>query len=273
MFKYSGQIVKMTTKFDHPIGYSLPIGNEFIQLNEFIGHEITIDFKGDIYCIECNTKIKKTFMQGFCYPCFINSPYTSECILKPHLCQAHDGIARDMDWAKKYCLDTHYVYLALTSNLKVGVTRSTQIPTRWIDQGAHFAIKFAKTPNRYLAGLIEIEISKHISDRTQWTRMLKKDFEYCDLKEKKEHYKKLLPKKLQEYISQNEQIFELQYPDYAKFNTIKSVNLDKTPQVIGQFTGIKGQYLIIDNKYVMNVRKYTGYVLNIAFSDLAYNPI
>jgi len=273
MVKYSGQIVKMQTNFDIPIEYSLPIGNQIIGLNNFIGHEITINFKGSIYCIACNKQIKKTFMQGFCYPCFINSPYTSECILKPHLCQAHDGIARDMDWAKEHCLDVHYVYLALTSNLKVGVTRFNQIPTRWIDQGAHFAIKFAKTPNRYLAGLIEVEISKHISDRTQWTRMLKKDFEYLNLKEKKKYYQKLLPKNLQKYISKNEKICELQYPDYAQFNTIKSINLNKTPQVLGQFTGIKGQYLIIDNKHVMNVRKYTGYVIDIAFSDLAYNHL
>ena len=124
-------------------------------------------------------------MQGFCYPCFINSPMTSECILRPHLCKAQEGTSRDMQWSKKHCLQDHYVYLALTSNLKVGVTRKTQIPTRWIDQGAHYTIKFSKTPNRFLAGCIELEISKYISDRTQWRKMLQGDFEKINLIEKK----------------------------------------------------------------------------------------
>ena len=220
--KFSGQIKKMISRHSTPISYDIPIGNDLIPISTFLDKIIEINFLNEIHCIECNREIKKTFAQGYCYPCFINSPYTSECILKPHLCQAHDGIARDMDWAKEHCLDVHYVYLALTSNLKVGETRFNQIPTRWIDQGAHFAIKFAKTPNRYLAGLIEIEISKHISDRTQWTRMLKKDFEYLDLKEKKKYYQKLLPKNLQKYISKNEKICELQN-NMNLLNTLKKI--------------------------------------------------
>ena len=144
-------------------------------------------------------KIKKTYMQGYCYPCFIESPKTSECILKPELCRAHEGEARDMEWAKEHCLQNQYVYLSLTSNLKVGVTRYTQIPTRWIDQGAHEALIFAKTPNRYTAGVIEKILSQHISDRTYWRRMLLGEYPNLDLIDEK---KKLSEINIGEYSLQ-----------------------------------------------------------------------
>ena len=271
MSKYSGQISKLNTLLGDPVEYKLPIGIENVKLNNFIGHEINIAFNGDIHCISCNKKIKKTFMQGFCYPCFINSPMTSECILRPHLCKAQEGISRDMKWSTKHCLQDHYVYLSLTSNIKVGVTRNTQIPTRWIDQGAHYAIKFSKTPNRFLAGCIEVEISKYISDRTQWRKMLQGDFERINLIEKKKELSEKLPIDLREYISNENKIVTINYPTYKNLFKIKSINLDKTPEVSGQLTGIKGQYLIIDNEFVFNVRKYTGYILGISFSELACN--
>ena len=174
-------------------------------------------------------------------------------------------------WSKKHCLQDHYVYLSLTSNIKVGVTRNTQIPTRWIDQGAHYAIKFSKTPNRFLAGCIELEISKYISDRTQWRKMLQGDFEKINLIDKKKELSEKLPIDLQEYISNENKIVTINYPTYKNLLKIKSINLDKTPNVYGELTGIKGQYLIIDNNFVFNVRKYTGYILGISFSESSYN--
>ena len=271
MSKYSGQISKLNSILNNPVEYELPIGNKNIKLNNYIGHEIKIRFNGDIHCISCNKKIKKTFMQGFCYPCFINSPLTSECILRPQLCKAHEGISRDMKWSKKYCLNNHYVYLSLTSNIKVGVTRNNQIPTRWIDQGAHYAIKFAKTPNRYLAGCIEIEISKYISDRTQWTKMLKGDFEKINLIKEKQKLSKKLNPDLKKYVTNNSKIAKINYPNYKQLDKIKSLNIDKKPRIYGQITGIKGQYIIIDNEFVLNIRKYTGYILEVEFSELAFN--
>ena len=266
MHKYIGQISKLSSLLSETVKYELPIGLEKIKLNQFIGYEINIKFKGDIFCVACNKKIKKTFMQGFCYPCFINSPNTSDCILRPHLCKAQDGISRDMEWSKKHCLKDHYVYLSLTSNLKVGVTRGSQIPTRWIDQGAHYAIKFAKTPNRFLAGCIEIEISKYISDRTQWRKMLQGDFEKINLLNRKNKLSKKLSLKLKKYISNNNSIIKIEYPNLKKLSKIKSINLEKNPNISGKITGIKGQYIIIDNTFVLNVRKYTGYVLEISLS-------
>jgi hypothetical protein len=257
--KKIGSISKLSCEFKNPILYKFNIGNQSFDLNNYIGKNIKIKFLDEIYCIECSAKIKKTFMQGFCYPCFIKSPKTSECIFKPHLCRAHLGESKDMQWSKKYCLSDQYVYLSITSNLKVGVTRYTQIPNRWIDQGAHHAIKLAKVPNRYLAGVIEIKISKYISDRTQWRKMLQGNYEKIDLLNKKKELVKLLPFEFQKYISKDNTIKNLFYPQLNQLEKIKSINIEKTPLIEGEITGIKGQYIIIDNLYVFNVRKYTGY--------------
>ena len=261
--KKIGSISKLTCEFKNPILYKFNIGNQSFDLNNYIGKNIKIKFLDKINCIECGNKIKKTFMQGFCYPCFIKSPKTSECIFKPHLCRAHLGESKDMEWSKKYCLSDQYVYLSITSNLKVGVTRYNQIPNRWIDQGAHHAIKLAKVPNRYLAGMIEIKLSKYISDRTQWRKMLQGNYEQIDLINKKKELAKLLSSEYQKYISTNNKIQNLFYPQLNQLEKIKSINIEKTPLIDGQLTGIKGQYIIIDNLYVLNVRKYTGYSFEI----------
>ena len=263
MSNFQGQISKLSVELSSPINYVLPIGDQEVLLNQYIGQSINIEFKGDIYCINCDKKIKKTFMQGYCYPCFLQSPQTSECIFKPHLCKAHLGESRDIEWSKKNCLTDTYVYLSLTSHLKVGVTKASHIPSRWIDQGAHYAIKFAKTPNRYLAGMIEVELSQHISDRTQWRKMIQGDYININLLDKKNELSNLLSQKMQKYILNDDEITSLQYPGINKPEKIKSINLDKNPEFKGKLTGIKGQYLILDNQNVINVRKYTGYTLNI----------
>ena len=264
--KFKGQISKMISDIGNPIQYSLPIGKEKLMLNKYIGELIKIDFNDEIRCINCDNKIKKTYMQGYCYPCFITLPQTEDCIFKPHLCRAHLGKARDMDWAKKNCLAPTYVYLSLTSNLKVGVTRHNHIPSRWIDQGAHFAIKFAKTPNRYLAGLIELEISKYISDRTQWRKMILGQYEKLDLLQKKDDLQYHLSDELKKYLLKDEKLIELKYPVIQNLDKIKSFNIEKFKSLDKKLIGIKGQYLMFDDNHVLNVRKYTGY--NFTISNL-----
>jgi len=263
--KYYGQISKMESQLNNPILYKMNIGENQIELNKLINTKIKIRFDNKIKCIECNKTIKKTFMQGYCYPCFISSPKTSDCIFKPHLCRAHIGDSKDMSWSQKNCLVEQYVYLSITSNLKVGVTRYSQIPTRWVDQGAHFAIKFAKTPNRYLAGLIELEISKYISDRTKWRQMIKGEYDFVNLIDKKIELSLLLSNEYSEYIINQNDLVKLHYPMKSNPEKICSINLDKTPDVSGIITGIKGQYMILDNYNVLNVRKYTGYYINIEY--------
>ena len=267
MSNFLGKISKLIPHLDSPVFYLLPVGDDKIEINNFLNKKIKIKFTGKINCINCKKQIKKTYMQGYCYPCFLQSPQTSECIFKPHLCRAHNGDSRDMEWSEKNCLITTYVYLSVTSNLKVGVTKSSHIPSRWIDQGAHSAIKLAKTPNRYLAGMIEIELSKQISDRTQWRKMLQGECDEIDLIRKKEDMSNSLASHYQEYISTNNDIVDIEYPMILFPQKIKSINMDKTQFFEGILTGIKGQYLILDNEYVLNVRKYTGYTFNIEFSN------
>jgi len=266
--KSRGVLRKMYVELADPIKYSLILDNEKVALNPLIGSHVIFHFEGDIFCIACGRKTNKSFAQGFCYPCFNESPEAAPCIIRPELCQAHLGIGRDMEWERKHHLQEHYVYLALSSGLKVGVTRSTQVPTRWIDQGASQAILFAKVPNRYLAGCIEVELKNHVSDRTNWQRMLKNDVVEADLLQKKGELLETLPEGLRQYvISEDEDVTTIHFPmnDYPQ--KIKSIGFDKTPEIEGVLKGIKGQYLYFEEGRVLNIRKHTGYFVTIELQN------
>ena len=187
-----------------PVQYHLPMNEQFLGMNQWIGKHIQFHFNDEIYCLDCGQRTKKSFNQGFCYTCFQNSPMSSECIIKPELCRAHLGEDRDMEWERKHHLKDHYVYLAVSSGLKVGITRDTQVPTRWIDQGASYAVPIARTPNRYLCGMIEVSLKQHLSDRTAWQRMLKNEITHVDLTEKREEVFKLIPKEYHKYLLKKE---------------------------------------------------------------------
>ena len=261
---YNGTLLKMETKLENPVEYELPIGDELVYMNYLIGKYIIFKWEKEIYCIACGRKTTKSFAQGFCYPCFISSPETSECILRPELCQAHEGIARDMEWAENHCLQDHFVYLAISSGVKVGVTRSHQVLTRWMDQGAWQAIKLAQTPNRYLAGLIEITLKEYVSDRTQWQRMLKNQLiEGVNLLDKKQEMLNLLPDYLREYECFDNEIIEINYPVNEYPEKVKSIGFDKMEEIAGRLWGIKGQYLIFDDGFVLNIRKHSGYKVSL----------
>jgi len=262
--KLSGTIMKMGVELSNPVQYELPIGDETLPMNNLIGDYIVLKYTGDIFCISCGKKIGRSFSQGFCYPCFLNAPETSECIFRPELCEAQEGIARDMDWAEQHCLKDHYVYLAISSGDKVGVTRASQIPTRWIDQGAWKAIKLAKTPNRFTAGLIEVALKEHISDKTHWQRMLKNlRSENIDLFQRKKEMVSYLSPELQNYEDDDNEIIEINYPVNEYPQKVKSVGFDKFPEIAGRLWGIKGQYLIFDDGRVINIRKHNGYKIKI----------
>ena len=260
---YKGNIIKMKTKLMKKVKYTLSLGEDDILMNDLIGKEILFTWNGEIICIACGRNTNKSFAQGFCYPCFIKVPETSECILRPELCQAHEGIARDMEWADKHCLQDHCVYLAISSGLKVGVTRFEQILTRWIDQGAWKAIQLSKTPNRHIAGSIEVILKAYVSDRTQWQRMLKNQLiEGIDLLEEKNKMLNHLPDELKLYLSNDNKITELNYPVNEYPQKVKSLSFDKIREIEGKLWGIKGQYLIFDDGTVLNIRKHTGYLIN-----------
>lgn len=265
IMEFEGNIRKMITELNAPVKYTLPIGDEQIDMNGLIGKEIAMRFDGQINCVSCGKKTKTSFSQGFCYSCLQTAPEASESIIRPELSKAHLGIARDMEWAEKHDLIDHFVYLAVSSALKVGVTRGHQIPTRWIDQGASYAIKIAKTPNRHIAGVIEVFLKDHFTDKTNWRAMLKnevlKDF---DLAAEKERIANLLPLELQKYMEPENEVTEINYPVEQFPVKIKSVGFDKLPEITGKLAGIKGQYLIFDDSRVLNIRKHNGYFLRVA---------
>lgn len=262
--KYEGNILKMSTKLGEHVHYHLNISSDKVYMNELIGKEIQLTYLDQINCIRCGRKTNKSFFQGYCYPCFMKAPETAPCIVNPEKCQAHEGIARDMEWSKDHCLIDHYVYLAVSSGLKVGVTRHNQIPTRWMDQGAHKAIKLAKTPNRHVAGLIEVDLKQFLADKTNWQQMLKNQVKrHVDLFEEKKKASTNLSGELQQYLINQDELTEIVYPVEEYPSKVKSLSFDKIRQYSGKLVGIKGQYLIFDDNMVFNVRKHNGYLAQI----------
>jgi len=258
--EYIGNIRKMKAFQEKVVQYFLPLGTEKIDMNELLGTQFQMEYLGHIHCIKCGRETRKSFSQGFCYPCFTTAPETEECVLRPELCRAHEGLARDMEYARNHCLTDQVVYLSLTSGVKVGVTRNTQIPTRWIDQGAIRAVEFARTPNRYTAGLLEVAMKEHIADKTNWRLMLSgSDPGVSDLIREKQRLLSLVPADLVSYLQKDTQVVELEYPVLQYPEKIKSLNFDKDPVVSGKLMGIKGQYLILDQNRVINMRKFGGY--------------
>lgn len=244
--------------------YFMILNNEHLPLNSLIGKNLNIHFAGRIYCIKCGRKTSKSFGQGYCYPCFTSAPETEECVLRPELCKAHLGEARDMAFAKEHCLIDHFVYLAWSGGLKVGVTRYHQIPTRWLDQGATKAIKVCRSANRNMAGLVEVELKKILADKTNWQAMLKGlENSDIDLRDEKAKAIKFLSEKSLSFTIEEDVEYTIQYPIQQYPEKVKSFSFDKEPTIEGTLTGIKGQYLIIDNSRVLNVRTHSGYEVEI----------
>ena len=263
--KITGGLLKMKADLKAPIHYHLPIGSELIDVNSLINKRIRLTYENDIFCINCGAKTYKSFNQGMCYPCFQSSPLASECIIHPERCQAHLGIGRDMEWETKYHLTPQIVYLALTANAKVGITRKPQIPTRWIDQGAVQTIVLAEAPNRYLAGMIEVSLKAFIADKTHWQKMLKNQINPdVNLLELKKEMTQNLSPELRKYVVDSE-LQDLSYPVLEYPEKVKSLSFDKLPVVEGVLTGIKGQYLMFDYLNVLNVRKHQGYVVSLEY--------
>lgn len=269
-----GNIRKMQTRLEPKVAYQLPIGDAVLDMNALLDQQIEIHFEGQINCVHCDRLTKKSFNQGYCYPCFRKLAECDSCIMSPEKCHFHLGTCRDEEWAQTHCMVDHIVYLANSSGLKVGITRATQVPTRWMDQGAVQAIPLLKTKTRYLSGLVEVALKQYVSDRTQWQRMLKNDVDVLDLQEEKE---KLLAiarddiiilqaehgeDAIQVLATDNSDETQIDYPVLQHPVKIKSFNLDKEPTIRGKLLGIKGQYLILDTG-VINLRKYTAYLLSI----------
>jgi hypothetical protein len=260
---YEGVLTKMQIEFGNPIQYYLVFEDSFLNVNQLLGKPMEINFVG-FQCLNCGKK-KKIFRQGFCYDCFYSSPAVGDWIMKPELSTAHLGIAdRDLAYEEKVQLQPHIVYLALSSEVKVGVTRKTQMPTRWIDQGASQAIAIVEVPNRYLAGITEVALKNHYADKTNWRKMLTNSFETIDLVAERLKVEHLIPNEVQEYFyNQKIDLYEMQYPVLEYPTKVTSLSLDKTPNFQGKLIGIKGQYLLFEGGTVFNIRSSEGYIVNI----------
>jgi len=255
---YKGVLVKMSSEFDDPIKYTLKLEKDLVNMNELIEKTIRISFEG-YQCLNCG-KEKKIFRQGFCYNCFFESAEVGEWIIHPELSKAHLGIEdRDLEYEKEVQLKPHIVYLALSSHVKVGVTRKTQVPARWIDQGATAAIEILETPNRYLAGISEVALKAHFSDKTNWRKMLKNEIADEDLVKIKNNVNRYIPAEAADFfLSEHSNVTRLNYPVVKYPEKVKSINLSKTSLFEYKLLGIKGQYLLFEDGYVFNVRNNEG---------------
>ena len=266
-----GTLRKLKSSLTEPVQYHLPIGDELVDLNALIGKQLTLTFSGTILCSNCGKKTKKSYSQGHCFVCMRKLASCDMCIMKPETCHYDQGTCREPEWGEENCMIPHYVYLANTSGLKVGITRHTQIPTRWIDQGATQALPIFKVQTRLQSGLVEVALAQFIADKTNWRNMLKGQNDTLDLKAAAAELIPQISEKLTELselfgataIEQLDQdVVNLDFPVSEYPSKISSFNFDKNPVVSGILQGIKGQYLIFDTG-VINIRKFTSYEVSV----------
>jgi hypothetical protein len=262
---YKGVLTKMQTEFGNPIQYYLNFEDDFLNMNQLLDKTLTVNFE-EYECLSCGLN-KPIYRQGFCKSCFFETPSAGDWIMRPELSTAHLGIEdRDLEYEKKVQLQPHIVYLALSSEVKVGVTRKPQVPTRWIDQGAIKAVEILEAPNRYIAGITEVALKSYVSDKTNWRKMLQNLNEEADLLAKKEELQRFIPEEAQPYYLANREVVELDFPVLSYPEKVKSLNLSKTPNYEGVLKGIKGQYLIFEDNTVFNVRGNEGIVVSLGIS-------
>lgn len=265
-----GTLRKMISEFDDPIKYWLNLDKQpAVALSDHLGDEIELIWTGEIHCIRCAKLIPKTFGQGFCYDCFMNAPEAAPCIIRPELCEAHLGKGRDVEWEIENHNKPHLVYLAQTSAIKVGVTRTTQMPTRWIDQGAQRAVAIANVPYRQLAGAIEVELKQYLSDRTDWRKMLTHVADADLLSDVRDTLISFFPKEFEQFASADGEIKEFKYPVAHYPDTIRTIKLEDERSIRRTLTGIRGQYLYFDGNWVINIRKYSGYRIRAVVPDFS----
>jgi hypothetical protein len=266
----TGGVRKMRTALESPVQYRMVLGQQEVPLNDRLGSRLKLVYQGVIHCIHCDRKTNKSFSQGYCYPCFRRLAQCDSCIMSPEKCHYHLGTCREPEWGETNCMIDHFVYLANTSGLKVGITRGTQVPTRWMDQGAVQAQPVFRVSSRFQSGLVETLFARHIADKTNWQAMLKGDPEPRDLEEARQRLTEECRSEVDalrdehglqaitELVGEDET--RIRYPVLEYPTKVKSFNLDKDPVVEGTLIGIKGQYLIFDTG-VINMRKYGGYEL------------
>lgn len=269
-----GILRKMKTRLEKPVEYAMRAGETDIPLNDLLGQSLKLEYSGTINCVHCGRKTNKSFNQGYCYPCFQSLAQCDSCIIHPEKCHFDQGTCREPAWGERFCMQDHIVYLANSSGLKVGITRATQVPTRWIDQGATQALAVLRVRSRLQSGTLEVMFKQHVADKTNWRDMLKGTADKLDMAAERDR----LLNDCRSEIEELEQRFgffaisvlngidpvQIEYPVQEYPAKITSFNFDKEATVEGTLLGIKGQYLIFDNG-VINLRRFSGYEVAVSF--------
>lgn len=268
-----GALNKMAVRLGDPVQYAFRLGEEKVPVNPLIGKSLRLEYLGEIHCTHCGRRTNKSFSQGYCYPCFKKLPQCDSCIVSPEKCHHELGTCRDPQWGEQFCMTDHVVYLANSSGIKVGITRATQLPTRWLDQGASQALPILRVATRQQSGLVEDLLRSQVADRTNWRALLKGDAVPVDLAAMREQLFNGCREGLEALqrrfglqaiqLLDDAETVEIRYPVEVYPSKIASFDLDKTPVVEGTLLGIKGQYLIFDTG-VINIRKYTAYQLAVS---------
>jgi hypothetical protein len=263
----------MKTRLAAQVEYTALLGDDQVELNQYLGRKLRLEFSGSINCIHCGRKTAKSFNQGYCYPCFKRLAQCDSCIVSPEKCHYAAGTCREPEWGEQHCMIDHIVYLANTSGLKVGITRGSQVPTRWMDQGATQALPIFRVDTRMHSGMVEMVFKRHMADKTNWQAMLRGDAQPCDLEQARLQLLATCADEIaalqQQFGLQAISVLEAQqqtlisYPVLEYPAKVTSFNLDKSPCAGGTLLGIKGQYLIFDAG-VINMRKYGGYELSLS---------
>jgi hypothetical protein len=258
----TGHIRPLGREYKNPVAYRLRLDDQEVSLNDFLGNTIEISYLGIISCIYCGRKIKKSYNGGSCFPCFRDRAENDLCIVKPHLCHFHQGTCRDESFGQSHCMQPHIVYLALSDDIKVGISRKSNSLNRWIDQGAVAAVPIAEVPDRKTAGELEFHLSQFIKDKTNWRRMLKNQIADKDIEAVRAEVWEKIPKDYEPYVVSSHEVLQFQYPQLHIPEKIKSLDLNKQPHIKDNLIGIKGQYMIFE-KGVINMRKFSGYKVRV----------
>ncbi|GAB5414183.1 MAG: DUF2797 domain-containing protein [Congregibacter sp.] len=272
-----GKLRKMTAELDAGVPqYRLPLGDGDAPLNPLLGRQISLNFLGSINCVYCDRLTKKSFNQGYCYPCFKRLAQCDSCIVSPQKCHFAAGTCREPEWGEANCMIDHFVYIANTSGLKIGITRGTQVPTRWIDQGATQALPVLRVANRLDSGLAEVTFAEHVADKTAWQAMLKGANDDLDMPAERDRLLELCQTKIDGLREERGldaitpldalDVTTISYPVIEYPSKVKSMTFDKLERVAGKLMGIKGQYLMLDTG-VINMRRHAGYAVNLSVED------
>jgi hypothetical protein len=270
--RISGQVRKLEARLDSPVSYQLPLGTETVALNPLLDQEISLRYTGKITCVNCGRNSNKSFNQGYCYPCFQKLAECDTCIMSPERCHYESGTCREPVWGDHFCMQDHLVYLANSSGLKVGITRASQVPLRWLDQGATQAVAVIRVRTRQQAGFCEVMFKQHVTDRTNWRGMLGGDQQILELTVERDRLLQECSAEIQDLrdkfgihaisVLTGVEPLTISYPVLRYPEKITSLDLDKQGGISGRLLGVKGQYLILDTG-VINIRKYTGYELEL----------